>query len=359
MPNRLAQAAIPGLWVVILAQILIAPQPLPASEVPESTTALVRSRLSNQTTSDPASLAQALQVEPPSKELSANSLRNRLQDLGDLDGDGIPEYSLVWTVPQSSDATLTQPQEADSNWALFLVAWDGTHWEASPLMSGFQPFKVQALPTGIPGDRKIAVIVLAGLTLVPYPAVFQFRAHLATLAWDGRSDESRYEGFDDGRLAFRVEQGVLQMVETGRADPGLLVFPKNGNRGFDARTVYSWVDGAFVPAKTEYTANSDYTLYRFIAALHLRDFRAAYGLTDPAKLLKTDKPTLAAFRKYIEDQWPEFLDDKIFHARDSSASDNAFTLSMPDKIFVYLPEFSGESHLLSGLTRQEHKPEDE
>ncbi|HET7841670.1 MAG TPA: hypothetical protein VFM21_08695 [Terriglobia bacterium] len=357
MRNRLARAAIPGF--LVLASVFFAPALLLASEVPESTTALVRSRLNDLTTSDPIDLARALGTEPPSRQPSTKSFQNRLQDLGDLDGDGTPEYSLVWVDSQSSDAAVTQPQEGNSSWALFLIAWDGAHWQASPLMSGFQPFMVQALPPAKPGDRKIAVVVLAGLTLVPYPAVFQFRDHVATLAWDGGSDESRYEAFDDGRLSFRVEKDALQMVETGRADPGLLVFPKNGNRGFDARTVYNWDNGAFIPAKTEYTANADYTLYRFIAALHLRDFRAAYGLTDAAKFLKTDKPTLAAFRKSIEDQWPEFLDDKIFHARDSSPSDSAFTLSLPDKVFVYLPEFSGEAHFLSGLTRQEHKPEGE
>jgi hypothetical protein len=157
-----------------------------------------------------------------------------------------------------------------------------------------------------------------------------------------------------------LELRVLQMVADGRADPGLLVFPKTGSRGFDAQSVYHWTGNAFDPVKTEYTANRDFTLYRFIAALHLRDFRIAYSLTDPAKFLKTDKPTLEAFRKMIQDQFPEFLDDRIFKAPESGAAANTFQLNLEDKVYVYTPSFSGGTpFLLTGLGRQEHKPEAE
>jgi hypothetical protein len=209
-------------------------------------------------------------------------------------------------------------------------------------------------------ERLIAVTVFAGVTRVPYPAVFRFQDHSAALVWDGRSDESRYEGYDEGRVQFRVAGGVLQMVADGRADPGLLVFPKSGARGFDAQSLYNWTGNAFDPVKTEYTANRDFTLYRFIAALHLRDFRTAYGLIDPAKFLKTDKPTLEAFRKMIQDQFPEFLDDQIFKAPESGAAESTFQLKMADKVYVYTPSFSGSApFLLTGLGRQEHKPEAE
>jgi hypothetical protein len=348
-----------GLRAALIALFVAAPG-LHATEVPESVTALVRSRISSVNTPDAASLARALGVAPPSKEAPPDTLISRLQDLGDLDGDGHSEYALVWTGRQQSAEEGNSMASAGLAWALFLVAWDGLHWQASPLMGGFEPFSVQVLPPMSAMQREIAVIVQAGATEVPFPAVFEYRAHRATLAWDGRSDESRYQGYDNGELEFRAEHGALQMVETGRADPGLLVFPKNGARGFEARTAYDWEHAAFIPVKTEYAAGADYTLYRFIAALHLRDFKTAYSLTDPAKLMKSKKPDLKAFRKYIEDQWPEFLDDKIFRARDSAPGDNAFTLSTKDKVFVYSPEFTGKSQiLLSGLSRQAHKPEDE
>ncbi len=358
MSSRHGLTAILGAISLALTQSLLAlPQPS-GSEVPDSVTALIRSRLSDVASPDPSQLGKALGVEPPSKEQSSNALQNRLQDLGDLGGDGNAEYALIWTGQPSLGGDKISTEEADLTWSLLLVAWDGLHWQASPLMSGFEPFMIQALPK-VDSQQEIAVIVLAGATDIPYPTVFRFRSHIATLVWDGRSDESRYEGFDNGRLSFRAVNGVLQMIATGRADPGLLVFPKNGGRGFGARTVYNWDHDSFIPSKTEYTANADYSLYRFIAALHLHDFKTAYGLTDPAKFMNTGKPSLPAFRKLIEDKWPEFLDDRIFHARDSSPSDFAFTLSMPDKVFVYSPEFSGESHLLSGLSRQEHKPEED
>jgi hypothetical protein len=340
-----------GLAVVFASGRVVA-----SSEVPESVTAQVRSRIGTVSAPDRASLARALGLEPPAREEPSEPLAAHLRDLGDLDGDGHSEYELVWTGGEEPQSEVNPAEGAEPIWSLLLLSWDGTRWQASPLMSGFEPFEVHVLPSTSGTQREIAVIVLAGATEVPFPAVFEFQTHAAKMVWDGRSDASRYQGFDNGRLEFRAEHDVLQMVETGRADPGLLVFPKNGRRGFEARTVYNWSQQAFIPVKTEYAANEDYALYRFISALHLHDFRTAYALTDSAKLLKTEKPDLKLFRKYIEDNWPELLDDKIFRARDLSPGDAAFTLSAPDKVFVYTPQFSGTAHLLSGLSRQEHKP---
>jgi hypothetical protein len=149
------------------------------------------------------------------------------------------------------------------------------------------------------------------------------------------------------------------MSVSGRADPGLLAFPKEGRRGFEAKSIYRWDGQGYVPVKTEYTPTPDYTLYRFIAALHLHDFRGAYALIVPPKFLNTDTPTLDKFRELVGDSWPEFLDDNVFEALDAapdSPDPYAFMLGLPDKKFVYHPTFSaGAKTLLTGLERREEK----
>jgi hypothetical protein len=355
--------ASPATWAgvlgLVLASILALPRPAEAREIPREETAVVRSRLEAAKTPDAHALAKALGVEVPSTELPPDSAQNLLEDLGDLDGDGVPEYALEWTGEKASAAGAAQSQQAAASWELFLLAWDGSEWQVSPLMTDFESFLLQVLPRTHPDEREIALVIFAGAAGVPYPAVFRFKAHRASLAWDGRSDESRYEGYDRGQVVFGSSQGTLQMVATGRADPGFLVFPKNGNRGFDGRTIYNWDGQAFIPAKTEYSRNRDFTLYRFIAALHLRDFRTAYSLIDAARFLKTDNPSLEAFRKMVEDSWPEFLDDKIFRARDSAPENDDFELRLDDKVYVYVPTFDATRLLLTGLEREEREPDSE
>ncbi len=336
--------------------LFLSPGPGKAREIPPGETKALQSRLDAVASPDAAQLAKTLGVESASKEPPPDLTQNYLQDLGDLDGRGTSEYLLEWLAGEALGAA----EVASPDWSLFLLDWDGARWQALPLMSGYEPFALRVLPRMKRRERLIAVTVFVGVTRVPYPAVFRFQDHSAALLWDGRSDESRYEGYNQGRVQFRVAGGTLQMVADGRADPGLLVFPKAGVRGFDAQSVYHWTGNAFDPVKTEYTANRDFTLYRFIAALHLRDFRTAYSLIDPAKFMKTDKPTLEAFRKMIQDQFPEFLDDQIFKAPEAGAAENTFQLNLADKVYVYTPSFSGSTpYLLTGLGRQEHKPEAE
>jgi hypothetical protein len=145
------------------------------------------------------------------------------------------------------------------------------------------------------------------------------------------------------------------MIVTGRADPGLLQVAARGQRGFQARAVYHWDGKAFIPAKTEYSVNQDYTVYRFISALHLHDYRSAYALVVPAKFLAADSPTLDAFRQLIQDNWPEFLQDQVFEAPEPSAGapdEHVFVLTKPDRRYVYHPVFSNDGKfLLIGLTR--------
>jgi hypothetical protein len=354
-----------NLWVsCVLAWAIAAMMAVPAglaleAGIPPDELQAVQFRLSVLRSPDAAQLAQALGVERVSKEPARDSPVNCLQDLGDLDGDGVPEYALEWSRAQLP-ATAAAAEGAKLAWALFLLNWDGGRWRALPLMGGFEPFVVQVLPAVTMDERLISVTVFEGSSRVPFPVIFRFRAHSLAQEWDGRSDENRYEGFDQGELTFSGAGGALQMIATGRADPGFLVFPRTGPRGFDARTVYNWENNAFIPVKTAYTENRDYALYRFIVTLHVHDFKTAYGLIDPARFLKTRKPTLAAFRKRMEEQFPEFLDDRIFRAQDSGAGDDSFVLKLPDKVYVYTPSFSAGSRLLlTGLERQERKPEDE
>ena len=150
------------------------------------------------------------------------------------------------------------------------------------------------------------------------------------------------------------------MIASGRADPGLLVFPKGpeaSSRGFVETRIYAWRNNAYVPVQTEYTANEDYTLYRFIAALHLHEFRAAYALIDPQRFLRTPKPSLKLFRERVEKDWPEFLDDRIFQvpAGATESRGHAFTLTLENGTTnVYYPSFTrGPRRLLTGLDRKQ------
>jgi hypothetical protein len=119
--------------------------------------------------------------------------------------------------------------------------------------------------------------------------------------------------------------------------------------------VYRWDGQAYVPAgRTEYESGPDNSLYRFIAALHMRDYRGAYALVDPSKFLTTDEPSLEKFRHTIEQTWPEFLDNQVFQAREASAgSPDALAFELPEKHLVYRPKLSKDGKfLLTGLERE-------
>jgi hypothetical protein len=334
----------------------------------------VQAAVSTVATPDPQALAKALGVELYLDGSQADeSETNSLESLGDLDGDGIPEMALRWTGLSRPVPGITKEPEASQGreegeqqgslpvWIVFLLAWDGARWNVPCLMETTSQFTVQVEPLLGPATRELVVLVSVGATAQPYPVVFQFKNHAATLLWDSRADESRYQGYARGEVEFRDENGdgIFELVASGRADPGLLIFPPDGRRGFAARAVYVWNGKAYVPSKTEYSANQDYTLYRFISALHLRDFRSAYALVDPAKFLGTQEPSLEVFRKQIESSWSEFLDDRIFQAWDdgqSAPNNSAFALKLGNKLYTYYPSFGpGPRHLLTGLERREGK----
>lgn|GEM_PF-1462170 len=309
---------------------------------------------------DVQALAKALGIDlSPAGDDPADSPTNSLQELGDLDGDGISEFALKLMPSMKREA----PEGAGTNrlpsWQLILLAWDGARWQASRIQTGFELYELQVLSSLIPGSKQLALTVYSGARAIPFPAIYQIKDHAAALMWDGRSDESLYEGFVQGRLEFRdSDEGATPvMIASGRADPGLLHFPKESTRGFDIQTTYAWDGRAFTPKRTEYEANEDYKIYQFISDLHLKDFRSAYALIDPAKLLKTDEPSLEIFRKHVEESWPEFLDDEIFEVLDLQPpvpGDFSFALVREGSTYVYHPQFApGTKHLLTGLERRE------
>jgi len=269
---------------------------------------------------------------------------------------GLSEVAVKWRpVDPGRDAQL------EGEPYLYLLSWDGKGWQASYLTPASDALTLQVLPATGSAAPLFAVVVFRGITAVPYPVIFRFRDHHASLVWDGRSDSSLYAGYAYGSIQFEKagDGNVPVMIMTGRADPGLLVFPaspEQAGRGFQAATVYAWQNDAYVPLRTEYTHNRDYILYRFIAALHLHDFKAAYALIDPGQFLKTKKPSLELFRERIQDVWPEFTDDRIFEVPaglEKGSESHLFILKLGDgKMNVYHPTFTaGPDYRLIGLER--------
>ena len=303
---------------------------------------------------DPQALAQALHVvRAEEKSAGDDSSGPSLAPVGDLDGDGNIEYAYRWTgTIQPVPAQTAAP--GDGVWDLFLLAWDGERWRVSDLLAGEGLYDVHPLPRL---GESPGLAVIEGLGQEPYPVVFKYQNHVAVLAWDSRDEESLYQGFAAGELEFRdAGPGAPpEMLVAGKADPGLVHFPRAGSRGFGIGTLYTWDGKAFVPRKTIYSPCEDYTFYRFVSALHLKDFRTAYGLIDAQKFLKSQKPRPEAFRKYIETTLPEFIDDNIFEVPDTSEAQDkfGFELNLNDQHYTYHPTYSNDGKfLLTGIERR-------
>jgi hypothetical protein len=336
-----------------------AAQTLPDALLPQITAAI-----QGVTTPDVAALSKALHLGERLEATASGALPNTLVPIGDLDGDGVPEILLRWAIPDVLvGAEVAPAPDSRPLWSVYLLSWDGAHWKASRLVAGVEDFTSILVNLGPPAGRSLAVVIQEGDSQIAYPAIFQVKDHTATLLWDAQADDSRYEPLLQGQVIFQDHAAApAQMIVTGRADPGFLQVDRRGRRGFQARAVYHWDGKAFIPAKTEYSADEDYTVYRFISALHLHDYRSAYALVVPGELLKADSPTLDAFRHFIQDHWPEFLQDEVFEAPEPPAGapdEHLFVLSKPDKRYVYRPVFSSDGKLLlTGLTRiQEALPE--
>lgn len=305
------------------------------------------------------SLARALGLNP--KQVGHHAFEDSevgMEQIGDIEGKGFRDVAVKWKPPAPKQSA--QPETEPD---LYLLSWDGKTWQPSYLTTAMDALTVQVLPGTEASTPMIAVTLFHGLTAVPYPVIFQLRDHHAALVWDSRSTTSLYSGYDYGSIQFKkvANENVPAMVATGLADPGLLVFPvssEQNGRGFQGATAYAWQNSAYVPIRTEYTHNRDYTLYRFISALHLHEYKTAYSLIDPKRFLKTDKPTLKLFRQTIQKKWSEFIDDKIFEVPSGPAKksgSHVFVLKLNDgKVYVYHPTFtSGPEYLLTGLKRTE------
>ncbi len=311
----------------------------------------ITSRLAKLASPEPNALARALDAEWAGKGEPEAPAR-LLLELGDLDADGVSEYALEWPLATASGTQAGATGSPPVQWLLALLSWDGAHWRASRLLAGAEAFHVEVLPASSANGPRLAVEITS--MDEPYPVVFAVRAHSAVLLWDSRSDESRYQANAQGRIEYRMAGATLEMRVIGRADPGLIEFPREGRRGFDVRELYRWDGHAFIPVKSEYQINPDFVLYRFISALHLHDYRTAYALVDPAKFLAADPPSLEQFQEKVQDTWPEFLDDKIFAASES-AEGYDFQLQLEDgKTYVYHPAFVFQPEIrLTSLERKE------
>jgi len=293
-------------------------------------------------------------------EAASESSAVELVELGDLDGDGVAEVALKWPIPETSQEDSQGQASPPFSRGLYLLSWDGTRWKASPLAAPAENPQFKVVRLGKAMGRCIAVVNVTGEEALPYPAIFRVREHEAALVWDSQAGDNRYNALARGQIEFQDNAKLDQtdMIVTGRADPGLLQFEPGGHRGFSARCVYHWDGQAYFPGQTEYSPGPDNSLYRFIAALHLRDFRSAYALIDPGKFLKTDAPSLEKFRQMMEENWREFLDDQIFQAREPEAgSPDTLAFELPEKHYVYLPTLSTDGRfLLLGLERKVEMP---
>jgi hypothetical protein len=321
----------------------------------------IRAVLANVSSPNLGVLAQAFDTSVKKQdEASSESSAVELIELGDLDGDGVSEIALKMPATGASQEDAQAQPSPVSLRGLYLLSWDGTHWKASRLAAPAESLQFKVVRLGKSAGRGIAVVNLVGEGAAPYPAIFQLQEHEAVLLWDSQAGDNRYNAPEHGQIEFQDDPKLDQteMIVTGRADPGLLQFQPGGHRGFSARCLYHWDGQAYVPARTEYSPGPDYSLYRFIAALHLRDFRSAYAVLDPGKFLKTTAPSLEQFRQMVETNWPEFLDDQVFQAREAnSGSPDALAFELADKHYVYRPTLSKDGKfLLTGLERKVEMP---
>ncbi|MGA2611205.1 MAG: hypothetical protein ABSH01_27485 [Terriglobia bacterium] len=337
------------------------PSPPSAAEQGDEMLAGIQAVLGNVPAPDLGVLGQAFDTTVKKQdEASSEPSAVELIELGDLDGDGVSEVALKLLVTETSQEDTQGQASPPSLRGLYLLSWDGTRWKASRLAAPAENFQFKVVRLGKSTGRCIAVVNVMGEAAVPYPAIFQLREHEAALLWDSQGGDNRYNALEHGQIEFQDNAKLDQtdMIVIGRADPGLLQFEPGGHRGFSARCVYHWDGQAYVPAQTEYSPGPDNTLYRFIAALHLHNFRSAYTLIDPGKFLKTDAPSLEKFRQMIEENWREFLDDQVFQAREANAgSPDALAFELPEKHYVYRPTLSNDGKfLLIGLERKVEMP---
>ena len=352
----LVSASAPAMASVSQAEV--APEKGPATstaglEAIQRAIAVVRSP-------DIHALARALGLS--SAQVGQQALKDStkgLEAISGLSSGGMSAVAVKWQSKEQGRPSEAQPE-------LYLLSWTGEVWQASLLMEAADALSLELLPGQGGGAAPLfAVVLYRGVTAVPYPVIFRLEEHHASLVWDGRSDSASYTGYDFGSIEFKKAGGgnVPVMVTAGQADPGLLIFAvseEQAGRGFQAATAYVWKNDAYVPFRTEYTHNRDYVLYRFIASLHLHDYKTAYSFIDPGEFLKSKRPTLEIFRQRIQSVWPEFIDDRIFEVPtrpEMGPDSSAFILRLGDgRINAYHPSFTaGPDYRLTGLERVERQ----
>lgn len=82
---------------------------------------------------DVSALAKALHVGEKSEATAPGGPYNTLANLGDLDGDGVPEMLLAWALPEIAGGAEVPPApDSAPLWSLYLLSWEGARWNASP-----------------------------------------------------------------------------------------------------------------------------------------------------------------------------------------------------------------------------------
>ena len=88
---------------------------------------------------------------------------NAVVPVGDLDGDGVPEMLLKWAIPDVAAGTEVAPApDSRPLWGAYLIAWTGTQWKASRLLTGVEHFTPLVVNLGPPVGRGLAVVILDG-----------------------------------------------------------------------------------------------------------------------------------------------------------------------------------------------------
>jgi len=349
-----------GIAVAAFPQQALEPS---ATGQPDQLMAGIQAALSNLASPDLGALGQAFDTKvrkPDDASAASGSAAVELIELGDLDGDGVPEVVLKVRAGEASQPDAQTDAAPDSWQGLFVLSWDGARWKASALAATGRVTQFKVVRLGENMGLALALVNVVGDGAVPYPVLFRLQQHEAVLLWDSQSEDNRYNALEHGQIEFQDDAKAEQtlMIVTGRADPGLLEFQPGGRRGFSARCAYTWDGEGYIPGRTVYSPGPDNNLYHFIAALHLHDFRSAYSLIEPGQFLGTDAPSLEQFRRLVETRWPEFLDDQVFEAREATGdSPDALAFELPDKHYVYRPTLSNDGKfLLKGLERRTEMP---
>src|SRR5208283_2157496 len=176
----------------------------PLTPPPDSLLPQIVAALQGMNTPDMATLSKALHVDKRPQGAAPGVPSNTLAPVGDLDGDGVPEMLLQCTIPDVIAGADVEPApDSKPLWSVYLLSWDGAHWQASRLVTGVEDFNPILINLGPPARRGLAVVLHDGGSEVLHPAVFQLKDHLATMLWDAAADDSRFAPLLQGQVTFQ------------------------------------------------------------------------------------------------------------------------------------------------------------